>query len=335
MTVTSSGSSLLDSRMPAKRGREGGPPDEDADKRPRQAAGPSDATPGDALEALRAKRQAKLSSEQAAAAESSSALSERAAGKQPAASSAQGATASRTRAPGGDADESYFDDDEPQQPRPAGATNGVGHTNGVGGSHHGNGAGSSGHAPGEGADAAAGEDAAADPLEAYMAHVSSRLYLGKEGDGEERAAQRTSRCVCFENLISPERAAAAADEAHQVRMETGTECSRWGTLLRVHVPSGADAAEGGAPPPGGGLGRVFVEFEAEDAAVECARALDGRLFDGRRADPSETLPSLFRVTSETPPRHLRDTSETPPHFRDTSKRDSRLRVSSSAAGMQH
>ena len=40
--------------MPAKRGREGGPPDEDADKRPRQAAGPSDATPGDALEALRA-----------------------------------------------------------------------------------------------------------------------------------------------------------------------------------------------------------------------------------------------------------------------------------------
>eukprot|EP00965_Chrysotila_dentata_P159964 5283353-Pleurochrysis_carterae.AAC.1 len=31
-----------------------------------------------------------------------------------------------------------------------------------------------------------------------------------------------------------------------------------------------------------GLGRVFVEFEDEEAAAECARAMDGRYFDGRR-----------------------------------------------------
>jgi len=122
-----------------------------------------------------------------------------------------------------------------------------------------------------------------DPLEQYMAQVSSRLYLPDEqnGDSAARATQRTSRCLCFENLITPERAAASPDEARAVRQETGHECSKWGRLLRVHVPC-SSGEDGDVPPTGGGLGRVFVEFEDEAAAVACARALDGRLFDGMR-----------------------------------------------------
>ena len=33
-------------------------------------------------------------------------------------------------------------------------------------------------------------------------------------------------------------------------------------------------------------GRTFVEFEAAESAEECARAMDGRFFDGRRVDAS-------------------------------------------------
>jgi len=237
---------------------------------------------------LRAKRQAKLEAEKTVAATAAAAiaakLSEKAAGKQPQQPQPQqaavqpaappqppppasdGASASGARADGlGDdeVDESYFDDDE--QPAPHAAKGSA--ARGADGSGVGH-----GEALGDG-------DATSDPLEAYMAHVSSRLYV-PDDSSSAAPAQRTSRCLCFENLISPERAAASIEEAQVVRSETGQECSKWGRLLRVHVPCGSPGAEGGAPV--GGLGRVFVEFEEEAAAVECAKALDGRHFDGLR-----------------------------------------------------
>jgi ATP-dependent RNA helicase DDX46/PRP5 len=171
-------------------------------------------------------------------------------------------------------DESYFDDDDDHPRKPP--------ANGRAPQANGNGA----H------EDELLADGASDPLEDYMTQVSSRLYL--PDDGESTApAQRTSRCICFENLISAEKAAASAGEAQVVRNEVGQECSRWGRLLRVHVPCGAPEAEGGGSEGGApeavgagarvsGLGRVFVEFEDEAAAVECAKALDGRRFDGMR-----------------------------------------------------
>ena len=48
----------------------------------------------------------------------------------------------------------------------------------------------------------------------------------------------------------------------------------------LHVPCSAGAETAG--PPVGGLGRVFVEFGSVEAAEDCARAMDGRFFDGRR-----------------------------------------------------
>ena len=39
---------------------------------------------------------------------------------------------------------------------------------------------------------------------------------------------------------------------------------------------------GGDPDGLGGFGRVFVEFGTLEAAEMCARAMDGRYFDGQR-----------------------------------------------------
>ena len=117
-----------------------------------------------------------------------------------------------------------------------------------------------------------------DSLEAYMNNLSAGAHL-QQGAGRPES----SRCVLLENLITPEQAA-DPQEAHMTRMETGNECSKWGELLRVHVPCSAGADPDG--PPVGGLGRVFVEFETQESAEECARAMDGRFFDGRRVGAS-------------------------------------------------
>ena len=92
-------------------------------------------------------------------------------------------------------------------------------------------------------------------------------------------AASNSRCVLLENLLSAEAAADPA-EVQATRMETGHECAKWGALLRVHAVAAAAAGE----PPNQSAGRIFVEFETEHAAAECARAMDGRFFDGRRVN---------------------------------------------------
>ena len=137
---------------------------------------------------------------------------------------------------------------------------------------------------GPAADAASGGDGPRDALEAYMDNISSRL------DVTEPARRETSAttCVVLENLITPE-GAKDPQEAHEVRMETGHECSKWGQLLRVHVATSGAAGE----EPSGGLGRVFVEFETVESAEECARAMDGRFFDGRRVNAFYYPPKAF------------------------------------------
>lgn len=264
-----------------KRDREADDERERDEKRSRAAATPSpEEAERQRQEALEAKRQAKIEAEKRAAAIAAK-LSQKATGKQPApapgperqalpvvsgASEQLGevASASGARANGKGADEvdeSYFDDDDEHSRKHP----------------------SHGRAPlatGNGAhDDELLEDGTSDTLEDFMAQVSTRLYVPDEG-ASAAPAQRTSRCICFENLIAAEKAAASEGEAQVVRNEVGQECSRWGRLLRVHVPCGAPDAEGGAPVSG--LGRVFVEFEDEAAAVECAKALDGRRFDGLR-----------------------------------------------------
>ena len=44
------------------------------------------------------------------------------------------------------------------------------------------------------------------------------------------------------------------------------------------------AAAAAGEPENKSAGRIFVEFETEHAAAECARAMDGRFFDGRRVN---------------------------------------------------
>ena len=120
-------------------------------------------------------------------------------------------------------------------------------------------------------------DERADALEAYMAQIAAT-----QGALSAAAAQQqgsNSRCVLLENLLTPA-LAADQEECHQTRMETGHECSKWGTLLRVHCVGAFD--EHAAPVADHIAGRVFVEFESADAADECARAMDGRYFDGLR-----------------------------------------------------
>ena len=112
-----------------------------------------------------------------------------------------------------------------------------------------------------------------DSLEAYMSDLQASAL--------QPSAERVtgSRCIVLENIITLEDAA-DPQEVHMTRMETGNECSKWGELLRVHVACSAGSDPSG--PPVGGLGRVFVEFSTAEAAEECARAMDGRFFDGRR-----------------------------------------------------
>ena len=114
----------------------------------------------------------------------------------------------------------------------------------------------------------------ADALDVYMVQIEAQ-----HGALALPAAASNSRCVLLEQILTAA-AAADAEEVHATRMCTGHECSRWGSLLRVHAVAAFDA--NAEPVPGRIAGRVFVEFEAAQAAAECARAMDGRFFDGRR-----------------------------------------------------
>ena len=197
------------------------------------------------LDELRAKRQAKVAADKAAAsappgpseAEPQEADAEAAA---PAAKDGEAAA---------QADEAYFERGDAEPEPPPRAANG--HANGA--------------APAEGG----GLD---DSLEAYMDNLQSYSRPAAE-------AASNSRCVLLENLLSAEAAADPA-EVRATRMETGHECAKWGALLRVHAVAAAAAGE----PPNPSAGRIFVEFETEHAAAECARAMDGRFFDGRRVN---------------------------------------------------
>ena len=122
-------------------------------------------------------------------------------------------------------------------------------------------------------------DERADALEAYMAQIEAQ----QGALANQPKPEANSRCVLLEQLLT---AASAADpnELHETRMETGHECSKWGALLRVHCVSAFD--EEMQPVPEHIAGRIFVEFEQPDAAAECARAMDGRFFDGRRVSAS-------------------------------------------------
>ena len=126
------------------------------------------------------------------------------------------------------------------------------------------------------ADSTVVPDERADALEAYMRKIEAERGALAAGAPPEDA---NSRVVLLEHLLT---AAMAADpnELHQTRMETGHECERWGRLLRVHAVAAFD--DDAKPVAEGVAGRIFVEFAAAEAAAECARAMDGRFFDGRR-----------------------------------------------------
>ena len=111
-----------------------------------------------------------------------------------------------------------------------------------------------------------------DSLEAYMDNLQSYSRPAAK-------AASNSRCVLLENLLSAEAAADPA-EVRATRMETGHECAKWGRAAprpRRRRRRRRRAAEHIG-------GRIFVEFETEHAAAECARAMDGRFFDGRRVN---------------------------------------------------
>jgi len=240
---------------------------EGAATQPAEAAAASPSAEEARLAELRRKRQAKLKAVQEEKAKAEAAAATASASSDGAASSSQ-----RDAGAGADGreDESYFEDD------------------GDGGEHgraNGSGPSTAEAAPGGSIVDAQGRLRSPAPvsngngrshddsLEAYM----SDLQAGALQPSAERAP--SSRCVVLENIITLEDAA-DPQEAHMTRMETGNECSKWGDLLRVHVACSAGSDPSG--PPVGGLGRVFVEFSTEEAAEACARAMDGRFFDGRR-----------------------------------------------------
>ena len=200
------------------------------------------------LEELRAKRQAKVAADKAAAS-APPGPSEAEPQEADAEAAAPAAKDGEAKYRAAQADEAYFERGDAEPELPPRAANG--HANGA--------------APAEGG----GLD---DSLEAYMDNLQSYSRPAAE-------AASNSRCVLLENLLSAEAAADPA-EVQATRMETGHECAKWGALLRVHAVAAAAAGE----PPNTSAGRIFVEFETEHAAAECARAMDGRFFDGRRVN---------------------------------------------------
>ena len=118
-----------------------------------------------------------------------------------------------------------------------------------------------------------------DALDAYMEQVASHTQSIPED-----AAPTNSRCVLLVHVLTPE-AAVDVDAVHTARMETGRECERWGRILRVHAVGTVLDADG-RPQPSEADGRIFVEFQDASSAMECALAMDGRFFDGRRVSAS-------------------------------------------------
>ena len=244
--------------MPKRKAAASADAADDAAKKPRAggssvldelAAAPAESQPAESqqakLDELRRKRQAKVAADKAAASAPP--------GPSEAEPQEAGAEAAAPAAKDGEAaaqaDEAYFERGDAEPEPPPRAANG--HANGA--------------APAEGG----GLD---DSLEAYMDNLQSYSRPAAE-------AASNSRCVLLENLLSAEAAADPA-EVRATRMETGHECAKWGALLRVHAVAAAAAGE----PENKSAGRIFVEFETEHAAAECARAMDGRFFDGRRVN---------------------------------------------------
>ena len=118
-----------------------------------------------------------------------------------------------------------------------------------------------------------------DALDAYMEQVASHTQSIPED-----AAPTNSRCVLLVHVLTPE-AAVDVNAVHTARMETGRECERWGRILRVHAVGTVLDADG-RPQPSEADGRIFVEFQDASSAMECALAMDGRFFDGRRVSAS-------------------------------------------------
>jgi len=209
---------------------------------------------------LRKKRQARLKAQQ----EEQTQKEQDAKTGASAAEAGRGEGAPQRPAGGGaDDDEAYFDDEPaPQNGAPAPLSEA-----GVVEAMRGNGGGASSSNGG-----AAPHGSLNDSLEAYMTNLSAGAQLQQPSAGRVG-----SRCVVLTGLITREGAADPQD-AHMTRLETGNECAKWGELMRVHVPCSA----GGDPDGLGGFGRVFVEFGTVEAAEMCARAMDGRFFDGQR-----------------------------------------------------
>lgn len=226
---------------------------------------------------LRKKRQSKLKALQEAEAQKEQEAKKEAGAA--VAGEGEGASArpsAQQRAGAAEDDEAYFDEAPPSAPQ-NGAAGGPLSEASIVEAMRGNGPLGQGGGGGGGASSSNGNGTAPhgslnDSLEAYMTNLSAGAQLQQPS-----AARAGSRCVVLSGLITREGATDAQD-AHMTRLETGNECAKWGELLRVHVPCSA----GGDPDGLGGFGRVFVEFGTVEAAEMCARAMDGRYFDGQR-----------------------------------------------------
>ncbi|KAL1525787.1 hypothetical protein AB1Y20_020629 [Prymnesium parvum] len=87
--------------------------------------------------------------------------------------------------------------------------------------------------------------------------------------------------VVLQNMVTAEEAA-SADEMAEILEDTRGECAKHGAVVQCLSPK-----PGSGGPPGSEIAsdrikmRVYVKFEAQAAAVACAKELHGKMFDKR------------------------------------------------------
>jgi len=126
------------------------------------------------------------------------------------------------------------------------------------------------------------------PIATIMSHLPSML-------GEENAKMKPTRVFQVLNIIDPEKDLKHDEDFENFVEDMREECSRYGNILSLHVPrpifppdsddeeeeSEIDKPPPPPPPQVPLVGRVLVEYETLEQAMEAQKKLAGRKYNER------------------------------------------------------
>jgi hypothetical protein len=115
------------------------------------------------------------------------------------------------------------------------------------------------------------------PSKVRVATADSRSSGACGGDNQTPVC----RVISLENMVDSNSEDLYDDELFsELIQDTKEECSKFGTVIQVHIPRPTKLEGGGFSYTVRDIGKVFVEFKEATSAAEAQKALNGRAFAG-------------------------------------------------------